>query len=721
MKKVININFQGRVIPIEETAYDALKQYIESLRRYFANEEGRDEIINDIESRIAELFAERLKKGAVCITDADVNEVMASMGRPEDFEAETNAGQESQSASSGQSQQQSSSSQWSYTGPGSASYAAGRGHLYRNADDKIIGGVASGLANYFAIDPIVMRILFVVLAAPLFWVYILLWIIIPSKSVQSNITKRLYRSADDKVLGGVCGGLAVYFNVSTWVPRLIFALPLLVGIISGPFNLWWNNWDWHMWGGPRLVSGSLGSTLFLTYIILWIALPVAVTSAEKLEMRGERVDLNSIRNTVKEDLESFKSKAQNWGSEVKQSAQQWGQKAKDFGQEASDRAKVFSAEAAPVARSAGNGIGHAIGVVFKAFFLLIAGSIALGLFAALMGLLFGGLGFAAFPLKEFILDGVGQNLLAWGVLLLFLGIPILALLTWLVRRIMGVRSRNHYLGYVFGTLWFVGLVCLIALFTSVGRNFKTRVPIEETFALVQPSTPRLVVDVQADGHRFYERGTFWGVDVDDEDWPFLGADQDTLQLRTVHISIEKSEDGLFHATKVRSSRGNTTAQARASAENIAFNIIQKDSVLLLPRGINISAKDKFRNQQIILVLEVPVGKRFYLSRSIGDYSWFDIRYNRRGINVVDRYSNDDNWGRNYWVNVGVEYVMTESGPKRADNRDDDRDDDERARRHSEPDSVVPPAAGNKKDSGYRYPQRTPATRTDTAVKPTRTI
>ena len=87
MKKVININFQGRVIPIEETAFDLLKQYTESLRRYFANEEGRDEIINDIEGRIAELFSDRLKKGAICITDEDVNAIIANMGPPEDFDA----------------------------------------------------------------------------------------------------------------------------------------------------------------------------------------------------------------------------------------------------------------------------------------------------------------------------------------------------------------------------------------------------------------------------------------------------------------------------------------------------------------------------------------------------------------------------------------------------------------------------------------------------------
>ena len=94
MKKVININFQGSVIPIEETAYDILKQYVESLRNYFANEEGKEEIINDIEGRIAELFGESLKKGETCITDATVNKIIASMGRPEDFEAEAEAVEE---------------------------------------------------------------------------------------------------------------------------------------------------------------------------------------------------------------------------------------------------------------------------------------------------------------------------------------------------------------------------------------------------------------------------------------------------------------------------------------------------------------------------------------------------------------------------------------------------------------------------------------------------
>src|SRR6218665_2012966 len=64
-----------------------LQGYIESLRRHFSNEEGRDEIINDIESRIAELMNEKVRKGASCVTNADIDEIMASMGRPEDFDA----------------------------------------------------------------------------------------------------------------------------------------------------------------------------------------------------------------------------------------------------------------------------------------------------------------------------------------------------------------------------------------------------------------------------------------------------------------------------------------------------------------------------------------------------------------------------------------------------------------------------------------------------------
>ena len=200
MKKVININFQGRVIPIEETAYETLKQYVESLRRYFANEEGKDEIINDIENRIAELFDEKLKKGAVCIGDEDVSVVMASMGRPEDFEQEEAAYNPGATANAGAG---------NYTQSAAPEPPPAPRRLYRAENDKVLGGVCAGVANYLRIDPAVVRIIFALIAFGGFGfgflLYIILWIVLPSKPLQTNVRKRLYRDPDNKMVGGVAG------------------------------------------------------------------------------------------------------------------------------------------------------------------------------------------------------------------------------------------------------------------------------------------------------------------------------------------------------------------------------------------------------------------------------------------------------------------------------------------------------------------------------------
>src|SRR5450432_3001844 len=644
MKKIININFQGRVIPIEESAYETLKQYVDSLRKYFANEEGRDEIINDIESRIAELFSERLKRGSACIADEDINAVISSIGRPQDFDEQTGAPE--LNTNTNQSNQQSNQN---YT---SGSYATGnanigRGRLYRNADDKIIGGVCSGLANYLGIDPVIMRVIFVILFGALFWIYILLWIIVPSQSLQTNITKRLYRNPDDRVLAGVCGGLSSYFNIDSWIPRLVFALPLIIGLISATMNAIW--WNWDFGNAPRIVTGSLSSTLLLTYIILWIAVPYASTASEKLEMRGEKVDLNSIRDTVKEDLESFKTKAEKWGQEVKQTAQ-------NFGQNAGTRARGFAAEAAPFARRASSGAGEAIGMIFKAFFLFIAGIIAISLFAVLIALIFGGM--AAFPLKNFVLESPTQNVLAWATLIFFLGVPLVGLITWLIRRIMGVRSKNNYLGYTFGGLWVLGWFCVIFLIGTFANNFKVSMPVEDKISIAPPTNGKLFIDVSRSNLQYYH-GDWFGFRFND-DIPVYGVNMDTLMLNTVRVRIVKSKDTSFHATRVRVSQGKTREIASQNAENIHFNIEQQDSTLLLPEGFAVSSSDKFRNQKVVIFIEVPVGKRIQMSNRLDRYDWFDINFNnRRGWNIDNDYR-DETYG---W-DSDREYIMTPDGLKK---------------------------------------------------------
>src|SRR6476620_11898132 len=181
MKKIININLSGRVIPIEDSAYDSLQRYIESLRRYFANEEGRDEIINDIESRIAELMNDRIRKGASSMPDTDIEEIITTMGRVEDFEEVGGEPATASTAAAGGSTTDNSSGAYQQ---GTRQRFSGR--LYRDSDDKIIGGVCSGLANYLNVDPAIVRLVFAVITFGGFGfgilVYILAWIILPARS-----------------------------------------------------------------------------------------------------------------------------------------------------------------------------------------------------------------------------------------------------------------------------------------------------------------------------------------------------------------------------------------------------------------------------------------------------------------------------------------------------------------------------------------------------------
>ena len=297
MKKIININFHSRVIPIEETAYDILRKYVESLKKHFAGEEGGDEIVNDIENRFAELFSDRLKKGATCITDADVEEIIKSMGRPEDFDQDENT---SSNGNSG-SRTSSSSAEEAVTDEPR--------RLYRSENDKMLGGVCGGMAAYLKIDSSVVRIHFRPPYTRSFGtgilVYLVLWIVLPPKSMVTNIRKRLFRDSDHRMIGGVASGLAAYFNIEIWIPRVIFCLPLILGVLRSIFRHVWFDFD----NSFSFIANGFGGGLTTIYIILWIVLPEARTASEKLEMRGEKIDLESIKNTIKSDLEGFQTKS----------------------------------------------------------------------------------------------------------------------------------------------------------------------------------------------------------------------------------------------------------------------------------------------------------------------------------------------------------------------------------------------------------------------------
>jgi len=336
------------------------------------------------------------------------------------------------------------------------------------------------------------------------------------------------------------------------------------------------------------------------------------------------------------------------------------------------------------------GIGHAIGVLFKAFFLFISVIITFALVTALIGLIFTGAG--VLPLKNYFIQGFWQNIMVWSVLLFFLVLPVVGLLTWLIRRIIGARRGGNYLGYTFGSLWVIGLISLIFLAASISRNFATRNGVDQEIPLTEPAQGKLIVKVN-DSKPFLAESDWMGIDWHHRG-PFFDVSDDSLTINTVRVNVIKSDDSAWHLQLQKLSRGRTTAAAGRVAEEINFPVEQRDSVLLLARGFAITPSQQFRNQQVLIVIKVPVGKRIYLNRNLDDYRWFNInrRWRNNGIDI--EFDDDSDRGSDTW-DSGVEYIMTEHGLERT-GKSSQWDNEDNPDKPQRTDSTQ-----NKKDD-YRY-------------------
>jgi phage shock protein PspC (stress-responsive transcriptional regulator) len=707
MKKVININFQGRVIPIEETAFELLKQYIESLRRYFANEEGREEIINDIQDRIGELFNDCLKGGATCVTDADLGKIIDNMGRPEDFEAAENAFAEQVHPGSG------AGSSTGTAGPGKTGSTGGtgtgptdkasagrtegphesRGRLYRNDADKVLGGVCSGLANYLKIDPVIIRILLVIMIFGSFGaavlVYFVLWVVLPAQGMETNIRKRLFRNPDDRMIGGVCGGIAAYFNIEVWIPRLIFAAPFLLGVLGAIFRVaFWRFSDF------PIVFNGFGGSLLVVYIILWAVLPEARTASERLEMRGAKIDLESIKQSVQEEIQGLKQRAEKAGTEFTEKAKEWGEELKSG-------SRRFAKEAAPAARNSGFGVFRAIGILFKVFFLFLAGIIAFALLVALIAVLFGTIG--PFTLSTIFFSGFWEHFFLWATLCLFLGIPVIALFHWIIRMIIGRRSQTNYIRYIFGTLWILGLVSVICLAGSFFRGRRTSGIVETEMSIAQPSHGRFIVKVKPGNE--VEDSWNWGVQLNG----FMDDEGDSILVSMVKLNVSKSADANYHVRTVKYSRGSSSAGATANAQRVGYFASQDDSILLLPKGFILNIDDHYHFQAVRVNVQVPVGGHIFLDESIGDLQGYYVG----DFSGRDFWNNNNNWGNDWNWETGIDYIMTKNGLARADGKKIERNDEEDNSDNGDADDNAKPEHPRTKDTSgnahqYRYHETAPA-------------
>jgi len=297
MKKTIQINIGGRQFNIDEDAYHMIRNYIEALRAHFTAEgESANEIIEDIEIRIAELFQEKITPVSQAITVSDVREIITLMGQAGDIDI-------------GQ--------------PPQEDYAEydRRDHrrLFRDPDNYNIGGVASGLAAYFNVDPIWMRVAFILL---LFvnglglLLYIVLWIAVPKarttaerlqmqgmpvnlSSIKSsfrneyrNTRSSIKRSGGDEALRVIGNIFLVFLKVFAIFIGLIFfitgsvllfaLLLLLFGQFSffGHFNIW-NGWDLPNFTG--VLSGSPYYHVLIICLMIIVLIPLIVITYEGIK------------------------------------------------------------------------------------------------------------------------------------------------------------------------------------------------------------------------------------------------------------------------------------------------------------------------------------------------------------------------------------------------------------------------------------------------------
>jgi len=480
MKKTFTINISGTVFHIDDDAYERLNYYILQINRHFGNDADAKEIVQDIESRISELFQERVKDGSEVITIEQVEEIIKIMGMPEAF-----------------------------------------------ADSKDEN------------EQVVTKI-------------------------SRSRTKKLYRDPDDRILGGVCSGLAAYFNIDPIIVRLIF-----VALFFG--------------GGSSLII----------YLILWIIAPKAANTAQRLEMKGEEVNINNISKTIKEEIQDVKENYQNFRA---------------------SKSYIRSRERIDDAGNVAMSVLRAILKIIVVFFGIILVSIGIIAIIALFTSLFVSsefIGITPFSnelpnyLGLFVSDGTLTWF--WIGLALTLGIPLIMLAYLGTKLIFRFESNNPAIGFSSLGLWVLGIILLIFASVHGVSDFKS-VSTSTKQEPVITKSDTLYLKLGADEFSDYLDSNF---DLDGLRIASVNGKQ--FLLNEPQLEIEKSETNEFSVVVKSKARGRDLDIAQTNARNINYKFEQKDSLLTFQPWFMLPDKSVWHKQEIDIVLKVPENKTIYLS------------------------------------------------------------------------------------------------------------
>ena len=272
MKKNITINLSGRLFQIDEDACDMLQHYVDSLRSAFGKEEGGDEIVDDIETRIAELFDELKTQGNEAVNIDHVKEIISRIGRPEELTGNEDAGN-----TNGHRDEKVSAADNTIL-KNILQRMAGK-KLFRNPKDKMLAGVLSGLATYTGTNPVIWRLAFVLLTCCYgigLLAYIILAIVVPEAKTPDQLLQMEGKEVTPQNLADV----VVYKNDASAEPRpslLRSFLSLMLKVLFGFFV------------AIAVIAGillALGALFALVVLVSALVLPVSSSLPFSLETMG---------------------------------------------------------------------------------------------------------------------------------------------------------------------------------------------------------------------------------------------------------------------------------------------------------------------------------------------------------------------------------------------------------------------------------------------------
>lgn len=512
MNKTININLGGFFFHIDEVAYQKLRRYLESISRSLSDDpQGKNEIIADIEARISELLSEKITDARQVVNESDIDDIIKIMGQPEDY---SDAEQEYNDAS------------YSYT----RNNASGK-KLFRDGDDKFLGGVASGVAHYFDLDTIWVR------------------------------------------------------------------LGLLALFVFGGFGV-------------------------LLYIILWILLPEAKTTSEKLQMEGEPVNIDNIEKKIREEFS-------NVSENVSVFANKASEKLKDGANEFSDKmSKTFSAKTKK--NNGASDFFDTIGKIILAIFKVIGKFIGIIIIfvsaAVILSLIIGG--FSVGSLEWLNVDGdflhyppffSDSVIPVWLLTLcgfLLVGIPFLLLFILGLRILSSnVQKMNKPTSLTLLGIWVVALLAMIFTGLDFGTSHSNYGQSTEKNNINIVANDTLTVKMVNDETIYYRHNlrrtsSKEEVEIDGEKMVYGSY---------IKVDVRKSDSDESYIIIQKESRGKTKTKANINSKKIKYKYEIVDNTIILDAYYLSEYKNLWKDEEVNITFYIPKDVTIYFDNSAKNF------------------------------------------------------------------------------------------------------